>query len=137
MSSIRIIIRTVPMISMEILKKVCEQYGKVYKDSYTSKEYVVVRNQILMRRLMTLLKKRSWHIITQQVKLIFTNIGNPIKDPLGKKIELKIELEYSKIERTPAKKILSKEEITKKRESPRRSFSRSRSRSRSSSPPNK
>ena len=58
-----------------------------------------------------------------------------MKDANGKKIELQLELEYSKIERACAKKALSREDVGKKRESPRRSFSRSRSRSHSGSRP--
>jgi len=49
----------------------------------------------------------------------------------GKKYDLELSLEYSKIERSCAKKALSRENAVKRRESPRRSFSRSRSRSHS------
>ncbi len=46
MSSVRLVIRSMPMASMEQLRKACEQYGKIYTDSYTSKNYVIVHSLV-------------------------------------------------------------------------------------------
>jgi len=42
MSSVRIIINAVPMPPVDVLRKFCEQYGKIYTDTYINKRYVVV-----------------------------------------------------------------------------------------------